>query len=200
MLYAKDLLKNIFLLFLILINLNASFSHISMGRCPTLVHLDSTFNRKAYEGVWYEQVRNSDFFIEKGECAIDDLKILNDNEFSVLNTEISKEDGSLVERHANMKLYDQKKPFNYGIKFFDLQPRADYQIFDTDYDKYAIVYSCTNLVFAKYELIWIMSRETEMDKDMLEKLTQRIEKDLKVSRKVFYYTNQSEEMCKRKKN
>jgi len=187
----------LFSIIALLIQVTLIESHTSFGRCPTVKHENNYFDIKAYEGVWYEQIRNSDFFIEKGECAIDDLKILNDNEYQVLNTEISKEDGTLNTRHASMKLYNIKNPFNYGIKFFDLQPRADYQIFDTDYKNFAIVYSCTNLLFAKYELIWIMSRQPEMDKNILENLTVRIEKELNISRKVFYYTNQSEEICKR---
>lgn len=180
----------------LLLQFTETESHITRGRCRSLNHCDTTFDIKAYEGVWYEQVRNSDFFIESGECAIDDLTILNENEYKVLNTEIAK-DGSLTERHASMKLYDSKNPFNYGIKFFDLQPRADYQIYDTDYKNYAIIYSCTNLLFAKYELVWIMTRETVMAKEMMEQLTKRIENELRVSRSVFYYTNQSEEVCKR---
>jgi apolipoprotein D and lipocalin family protein len=200
----KKMIQNKSLLFTIIISIALLFkftfiqSHISSGWCPTLVHENNKFDIKPYEGVWYEQIRNSDFFIEKGECAIDDLKILNENEYQVLNTEISKDNGELITRHASMKLYSKEKPFNYGIKFFDMQPRADYQIFDTDYKNFAIVYSCTNLLFSKYELIWIMSREPEMDKNLLENLIQRIEKELYISRKVFYYTNQSNEVCKRK--
>lgn len=196
----KTFLQNIYLISIISLFIQITFiqTHISLGRCPTIVHKEKKFDIKAYEGVWYEQVRNSDFFVEKGECAIDDLTILNENEYQVLNTEVSK-DGSKNVRHASMKLYDKKNPFNYGIKFFDLQPRADYQIFDTDYKNFAIVYSCTNLLFAKYELIWIMSRETEMGIDMLENLSVKIENELNVNRKVFYYTNQSEEICKRNK-
>lgn len=195
----KEFLLILTTLIILSININFSDAHITLGRCPKLTHKENTFDIKAYEGVWYEQVRNSDFFIEKGECALDDLTIIDENEYKVLNTEISK-DGSMNERHASMRLYDKKNPFNYGIKFFEMQPRADYQIFDTDYKKFAIVYSCTNLLFAKYELIWIMSRETQMTEDMLENLTVRIEKELGVSRNVFYYTNQTEELCKRKKS
>lgn len=196
----KANLKVIFLTLFFFLFLSTEIkTHVSLGRCPTITHSNNSFDIKAYEGKWYEQIRNSDFFIEKGECAIDDLTIINENEYKVLNTDISL-DGTFTERHASMKLYSSEKPFNYGIKFFDLQPRADYQIFDTDYTKYAIVYSCTNLLFAKYELVWIMSREYVLGKDDLENLLVRIEKELAIKRKVFHFTNQSEDICRRNTN
>ena len=47
---------------------------------------------------------------------------------------------------------------NCEAKFSVFIPAGDYKLFDTDYDNYAIVYSCINLVFKKYHLLWIMSR------------------------------------------
>ena len=44
---------------------------------------------------------------------------------------------------------------------------GDYEILDTDYDSYAVVYSCSQFLFFKYELGWILTREANVSQDLV---------------------------------
>ncbi len=55
------------------------------------------------------------------------------------------------------------KPNHLKLKFPNI-PAGTYQVLDTDYDAYTVIYSCTQLVpyIAKLELTWILSRTSTL--------------------------------------
>ena len=59
----------------------------------------------------------------------------------------------------------------------DPSDRYNYSIMDTDYDTYAIVYSCASLLwgFASFEYLWILTREPEISNELLQTLVDKIE-------------------------
>ena len=79
---------------------------------------------------------------------------------------------------------------------FDGQPSfarsttTNYNILDTDYDSYAIVYSCSSKFFGllKSEFLWILTRERNPPTSVIEQATQIIQsqgidtKRLKITR------------------
>lgn len=67
-----------------------------------------------------------------------------------------------------------KLKVNFDIQVFGqtvARPDGDYNVWDTDYDKYTIVYSCseTDLFFFKLksETAWILSRTKVLDEQTL---------------------------------
>ena len=66
---------------------------------------------------------------------------------------------------------------SFGDLNFD-QPKVDYNVIDTDYKQYSVVYSCeeTSFVFftAKMEYAWIYSRAKTLDGYTLAKLRNRL--------------------------
>ena len=44
---------------------------------------------------------------------------------------------------------------------------GDYRVIDVDYDKFAVVYSCTQLLFLKYELGWILTRDQIVNQSLV---------------------------------
>ena len=51
---------------------------------------------------------------------------------------------------------------------FDTSPfDGDYRVIDVDYDRYAVVYSCTQFLFVKYELGWILTREPTVNTSLV---------------------------------
>ena len=58
----------------------------------------------------------------------------------------------------------------------DPAQEANYTLLDSDYDSYAIVYSCVSLFygFASFEYLWILYREPEIADDKLAELVAKI--------------------------
>ena len=51
---------------------------------------------------------------------------------------------------------------------FDTSPLdGDYRVIDVDYDRYAVVYSCTQLLFLKFELGWILTRDQMVNQSLV---------------------------------
>ena len=51
---------------------------------------------------------------------------------------------------------------------FDTSPiDGDYRVIDVDYDKFVVVYSCTQLLFLKYELAWILTRDQIVNQSLV---------------------------------
>lgn len=53
---------------------------------------------------------------------------------------------------------------------------GNYQVIDTDYKQYALVYSCTPipLINEKDEIVWILSRSKKLDAGIVTKLKEKI--------------------------
>ena len=47
---------------------------------------------------------------------------------------------------------------------------GDYRVMDVDYDRYAVVYSCTQLLFLKYELGWILTRDPMVNQSLVSEI------------------------------
>ena len=47
---------------------------------------------------------------------------------------------------------------------------GDYRVIDVDYDRYAVVYSCTQLLFLKYELGWILTRDAMVNQSLVSEI------------------------------
>jgi len=166
------------------------------GGCPKLKYFADDFDINQYVGKWYGAVRSKAFAFSKGECGIAEYSLNNEGTLLIKNSEILK-DGTVSVAEGDAKQTSKSNPFQYGIKFSIFQPvRGDYQILDTDYETYSIIYSCSNFLVARNELVWILSRNRFMDRDLLEVLTDKVERQLGVSRETFMYDDQSEERCK----
>ena len=59
----------------------------------------------------------------------------------------------------------------------DPSDHYNYSVMDTDYDTYAIVYSCASIWwgFASFEYLWVLTREPEIPDDLLQTLADKIE-------------------------
>jgi len=58
-------------------------------------------------------------------------------------------------------------------------PAGDYIIISTDYSNYSVVYSChTDLGVAKMEIVWILSRNTELSEALMDKALNTVKEKL----------------------
>ena len=51
---------------------------------------------------------------------------------------------------------------------------ANYNIVDTDYQSYTIVYTCSEKLFLKFELLWILTRERNPSPQLIDSVEQKI--------------------------
>ena len=61
-----------------------------------------------------------------------------------------------------------RHPLQSTLSSFDSNPAdGDYRVLDVDYDRLAVVYSCTQLAFLKFELGWILTRDPVVNQSVV---------------------------------
>ncbi|MEQ2193592.1 hypothetical protein XENOCAPTIV_004949 [Xenoophorus captivus] len=102
--------------------------------------------------------------------------------------------------HLVFTLIDYFKPyfscvFNRAVSFYFLDsPPAPYWVLSTDYDNYALVYSCTDLSVLHADFVWILSRRPTLPDETVEEL-HSILLSIGVSVDKLLTTNQDADYC-----
>ena len=145
----------------------ATISLVSARGCPK-VNTVQNFDSDAYLGTWYEAYRSVKCPFESGECVTADYSVAEDEGFlDVYNSQqLYKSDGTLkISRHGAKGWAKQLNPElnqgTLGVKFSVFQPvYGNYDILDTDYENYTVVYSCFSTLFGYYkqEYAWLLTR------------------------------------------
>lgn len=73
-----------------------------------------------------------------------------------------------------------------------LQGHGPYDVLETDYDTYALVYSCTQVVYdlVKLEIVWILARTPHLDEKLVHQLDLRLQ-SYKIDTSKLITTDQS---------
>lgn len=129
---------------------NAGFG---TGSCPT-PSLVPNFDATRYMGLWYEQVRDSSMPWESNDCQQARYSLNADGTVAVHNTQFDPSSGEVNGAYATATFDGAQGK----VSFFWYAPPGDYRVLDTDYDNYAIVYSCDTFYVAKTEYIWVLTR------------------------------------------
>lgn len=147
------------LLLLILVNI----SHQNFGRCPSKSYVKGfPFFQSQFQGVWYEYAR-------KGSPIWGSLTKCNRFEFSENSTDSSF---SMVVPLAKCsikiplrvdKVVDTEDDFNahfmWNFKIPLHTVNREVYILSTDFDVYALVWSCKNYLFWNCQTAWILIRD-----------------------------------------
>ena len=124
----------------------------------------STFDPNSYTGRWFEIARNTDFPFESGDCGTADYVIRSDGLVGVTNTQYLFDTAELdpIPAYAPINQWYN----GYLHVYFYAEFPGEYQIIDTDYTSYAIVYSCqttlANSIFVS-EYVWLLSRTAHVE-------------------------------------
>lgn len=128
---------------------------LGWGGCPKQ-QLVANFDINKYLGDWFEYVRDSSMPFESGECSTAHYELKANGKVKVLNSEV-REDG---EWHvAEGEAYCDGNTAQCHVRFSNLSPFGDYEVLDTDYNNYTVVYSCTSFWFFHAEAGWVLTRD-----------------------------------------
>lgn len=147
------------LLLLFFTFLESPLAKFHFGRCPTPPRVQN-FQLPRYLGNWYEGARDASTPFEKGECVNAYYEMNASNTVRVVNSEYRADNRW---HSAEGQAYCEGTDGQCHVRFSKFAPYGDYQVLDTDYDNYAIVYSCLNLYLARWDLGWVLVRDPRFD-------------------------------------
>ena len=137
---------------------------ITCDPIPGLENFDAT----RYMGSWIEiqHITGESFQPDSWKCnqaVYSDLDA--EGNFKVYNSSQLKWGGPRFGVHGDAKCPADSAPGQCFVKFFfqGWQPTPNYQIIDTDYETYSIIYACHDNEY----FLWIMSRTPTMDEATL---------------------------------
>ncbi|XP_070075331.1 apolipoprotein D isoform X2 [Drosophila takahashii] len=138
------------------------------GKCPEVKLLDA-FDAEAYMGVWYEYAAYPFAFEIGKKCIYANYSIIDNSTISVVNAAINRFTGQPSNVTGKAKVLG---PGQLAVAFFPGQPltKANYLVLGTDYESYAVVYSCTSVTpWANLKIVWILTRQREPSAETIAK-------------------------------
>lgn len=178
-------------LFVIVAIANAAMAQVPfLGTCPNLETMQG-FNLEKYLGEWYEVERYFAWFEFGAKCVRANYSLNEDNSMKIINKQISSLTGVASSIQGIGRLIGRFDDPKLTVTFpsLPLPIDAPYWVLDSDYNTYAVVWSCTNLGVLNTRNVWILTREPNPPIAVLEKAYQVIDKN-NISRAYFIRTDQ----------
>ncbi|KAI5940239.1 Apolipoprotein D [Manis javanica] len=131
-------------------------SHPAPRWCPA-PPVQEDFDVNKYLGRWYE-IEKIPVSFEKGSCIQANYSLMENGNIKVINQEM-RPDGTVNQIEGEASQDNLTEPAKLGVKFFWLMPSSPYWVLATDYENYALVYSCTTIVWLFHmDHVWILGR------------------------------------------
>ena len=141
--------------------------------CDTVTGLADSFEADRYMGKWYEiyHSQNQIYQPDSWKCVTADYTDLKDDgTFKVYNSSKAKYWLPRFGVHGDGKCPADEAEGSCLVRFFaPIAPwpqHSNYQIVDTDYENYTIVYACE----FNFQYLWIMSRTPTITEDFEQEL------------------------------
>jgi len=161
---------------------------VSDGTCPTF-EVITNFDPQKYLGRWYEYSNYDIFFQANGTCDTAQYTDVTEEggpvTIGVYNRAVdigTKEYGGAKGTAVLGEPDNATKPGKLIVNFYDppskmVSNTTNYNILDTDYDSYTIVYFCRQVnVTTKSEYLWILTRERIPAQALVDQATDTIRK------------------------
>lgn len=147
------------------------FGSCSSSRFQVTVKED--FELSKYLGTWYEYGSIPAWFQRGLKCVKATYSVRDDGKINVFNEGLKVSDDSVSSITGTAYVRDATEPAKLRVRFSRWSPWGKYWIADTDYDSYALVWSCSSFFFIRLEFAWILSREKEPDVQQMEDLIEK---------------------------
>ncbi len=189
-------MRTILLIALTITTLSMITCDTSFGGCPSVNYELQSFDPERYLGTWYEVARSKSIPFEKGDCISAQYTSREDGKIGVLNTmqvDGVKESASAV---ATRDKTDQfRLQVQFGDSFIAKLFKGDYRVVDTDYENYAIVYSCSDFIIGKVEYYWVLSRTPVMEEQKLNEHLAYYQNKFQKTKDLFTFASQDKQLC-----
>lgn len=161
-----------------------------LGSCPSVEPMPD-FDVSQYLGKWYEVERYFAFFEFGGKCVTANYSRGENGSVIIVNSQISSLSGvsSSIEGVARKVGKGSDAKLSVTFPSLPLPFDAPYWVLDTDYESYAVVWSCNNFELFCLRYVWILTREPNPPVAVLEKAYQVLDKN-NISRAYFIRTDQ----------
>ncbi|XP_004921596.1 apolipoprotein D [Bombyx mori] len=143
------------------------------GRCPAYPSLPN-FDAQRMTGIWYE-VERSFYLVEiAASCTRLNVTLNDRGYFQITVDSVNRWTGSQSTSYGiGIPSYNGSSVFRYKLNnrmpylIGRLLPGAgQYNILFTDYDQFALVWSCSSVSLAHSDRIWVLGRKQEIEADV----------------------------------
>lgn len=189
--FQMSILRAIAAFFCVLMFVSLCGSQIIMpGQCPDVKAMEN-FDPARYLGKWYEAEKYFFLFEFGGKCVTADYKLRDDGAIRVLNKQIDIFSGIQKEIKGEATQVGRSDEAKLSVRFptLPVDVAAPYWVVDTDYDSYAVVWSCYEFGIFHTVNSWILTRQQNPPKSVLDAAYDAIDKN-RISRKFFLKTDQ----------
>ncbi|XP_067122224.1 apolipoprotein D-like [Centruroides vittatus] len=166
--------------------------------CPSPAPMND-FNITAFTGKWYEVESTRSIFETFWNCPTTTISITGEGTEIERGGYISLLNRNFYNRivHTKLNTPDTRRPGRLEFNFPGLTQPLKYVILDTDYDNYALTWSCYEFrrlggTLGHFEYIWVLSRHVHTDKEVKQKLYTALD-DNGIRR--FYITKNRMDEC-----
>ncbi|XP_047354012.1 apolipoprotein D-like [Vespa velutina] len=165
----------------------------SLGWCPEYVPM-ANFDMNRFLGVWYEAERYFQLAEVVSRCVMSNYTRSPDGKLRVSNEVTNRITGikRILEgeiKKAASKAEEGKLYVKYTA--VPLTPETHYSVLETDYDNYAVLWSCSGIGPIHAQNAWVMTRERIAPGSILQKAYGVLDK-YKISKAFFVKTNQED--------
>ncbi|KAM5276328.1 apolipoprotein D [Hipposideros larvatus] len=130
------------------------------GKCPT-PPVQEDFDLTKFLGIWYE-IEKIPAPFEKGNCVQVNYTALENGNIKAIK-QLQKSDGSVRQTTSEIIRANLAEPAKMGLKYPSSPRVSPYWVLATDYDNYALVYSCSStLSLFHLDYAWILGRSPSL--------------------------------------
>ncbi|CAH1116669.1 unnamed protein product [Phaedon cochleariae] len=155
-----------------------TYAQVPSFSCPD-VSVVQNFQPSKYAGTWYEQKKYPFIFEIGGKCITAEYSLNPNGTVGVLNQQINVLTGkpSSIQGSARLDSTTGEGKLLVNFPSVPFNVDAPYWILATDYERYAVVWSCTKVpLIGSTRNAWILTRERNPAKHIIDEALSVFEK------------------------